>query len=280
MEANAPRSAGFYDFLGWCDANKNRLVMWAGILVLAALVVGFIVWQRGQRAINAENELSSIRVPFSPSEPLAPGTGDALAKIADEYSGTAAAAKATLRAGTSYFAENNFAKAQEQFDKVLRSYGESPWVPQAVFGLAAVAEAQGKAPEAIAKYDDFAKKYTTDPAVDLARLNMARLYEQTKQPAQALEVLKKMTEGQAGGFNPGASEAQEKMRALFAKHPELLPPPPVNPNTFNNVFSNMPPVTQTNVIALSNLISRTNLPGATGAAPKILLPSTTNNAGK
>jgi predicted negative regulator of RcsB-dependent stress response len=280
MEANAPRSAGIYDFLGWCDKNKQRLVMFAGIAVVAGLIIGFVVWQRGQREINAEHELSSIRVPFSPSEPLAPGTGDALAKIADEYSGTAAAAKATLRAGTSYFAEKNYAKAREQFDKILRSYADSPWVPQAVYGLAAVAEAEGKAPEAITKYNDFATKYAGDPAVDQARLSMARLYEQTKQPAQALDVLKKMTEGQAGGFGPGASEAQEKMRAIYAKHPELLPPPPVNPATFNQVFSNMPQVMQTNTIALSNLISRTNLPGATGAAPRIVLPNTPATPGK
>jgi tetratricopeptide (TPR) repeat protein len=268
MESVTPPSAGIYDFLGWVEANKKRLVMGAGVLVAVALIVGFVLWQRGQRVVEAEYALSSVPMPFSPSEPLRPGTGDALVKIADEYSGTPTAAKATLRAGTAYFGENNLAKAQEQFDKLLRDYGDTPWVPQAFFGIAATLEAQGKTSDAIAKYKDFTEKYPNDAAVDHAKLNLARLYERTQQPALALDVLKKMTENQAAGFGPGTQEAQQRMRELFAKHPELLPPPPVTP-TFNNVFSNLPPVRSTNAISITNLMSRTNVPAATGAAPAI-----------
>jgi tetratricopeptide (TPR) repeat protein len=279
MEAGTPPSAGIYDFLGWFETNKKRIAIAAGALAVAGIIAGLYVWQRGQREIDAEQALSSVHMPFSPNEPLPPGTGDALAKIADEYSGTAAAPKAMLRAGTSYFAENKYGKAQEQFDKLLRNHGDTIWVPQAVYGIAATFEAQGKATEAINKYNEFIKNYPSDPAVDHAKLNVARLYEQTEQPALALDLLKKMTEGQTG-YSPAASEAQERLKGLYAKHPELMPPPPVNPSMFNNVFSNVPPVQSTNVMALTNLLSRTNAAGKTGAAPKILLTPGTNNAGK
>lgn len=282
MESGTPPSAGFYSFLGWLETNKNRIAIAAGTIVAVALIAGFILWQRGQRAIEAEEALSSVRMPFSPSEPVPPGTGDALAKIAEEYSGTPAAAKATLRAGTSYFAESNFAKAQEQFEKLLRDYGDTVWVPQAVFGIAATFEAQDKSAEAIARYKDFTEKYPSDAAVDQAKLNLVRLYEETKQPALALDVLRKMTENQAS-FSPGMQEAQERMRLLLAKHPELRPAPPVTPALLNNVFSNAPPEAgpATNIITLTNLSPRTtNVPAATGAAPKILLTPGANNAGK
>jgi len=273
MEQSTPPSAGIYDLLGWFETNKKRVAMMAGGLAVVAVIGGFVVWQRGQRRVDAELALSSIHMPFAPSEPIAPGTGDKLAQIAEEFEGTSAAAKATLRAGAAYFAENNFAKAQEQFEKLLRGYAESEWVPSAVYGLAAVAEAQGKLPEAITKYDDFTKTHPHDPAVDQAKLNIARLYEQTKQPSLALETLKKMTEGQAG-MTPAAQEAQERMRALFSKHPELLPPP--TPSALQNMFSNLPPRLATNILSLTNRPG-TNAAAVTGAAPKILLTPGTQN---
>jgi predicted negative regulator of RcsB-dependent stress response len=261
MEAGTPRSAGIYDLLGWFETNKKRVGIAVGALAVAALVAGLFVWQRGQQETDAEQALSSVHIPFSPSEPIAAGTGDALAKVAEEYPGTAAAPKALLRAGAAYFAENNFPKAQETFEKLLSKYGDTVWVPQAVYGLAAVFEAQGKTTEAVSRYKDFSEKYAADPAAEQAKLNLARLYEQTQQPALALDVYKKMTENvQVVGYSPGAAEANERMSELLKKHPALRPPQPIDPSMLT--FSNLPPVPQT-----------PQAPGP-GPAPNILTPQT------
>ena len=281
MEAESPRSTGLYDLLGWFEANKKRVAIAVGALLAAALVAGLFVWQKGQREIDAEHALASVFVPFAPSEPIPPGTGDAFAKVAEEHSGTTAAPKARIRAGTAYFGENKLDKATEQFQKVLNEHGDSDWVPQAVFGLAATLEAQGKTTEAISSYKNFAEKYPTDPAVDQAKLNLARLYEQTKQPALAHEVLKKIAEGAAMAFTPGAQEAQERLRALETAHPELRPPPPMNPNMMN-MFSNLPPAVQTNapkLLTISNNPATPNTPAPAanpGAAPTIIPQQGTN----
>lgn len=272
MESTTPPSAGLYDVLGWFETNKKRVAIAVGALLAAALVAGLFVWQKGQKEQSAEHALSSVYVPFSPSEPYPAGTGDKFAKVADEYSGTKAAHKARIRAATAYFSENNYPKAMEQFEKVLSQHADSDYVPQAVFGIAATLEAQAKTTEAIAKYKEFSEKYPTDAAAEQAKLNMARLYEQTKQPALAHDVLKKMTEGVAA-FTPAASEAHERMRALETAHPELRPPPPMNPNMLN-MFSNLPPAVQTNLGA-TNLLTITNTPAAPTPAPTII-PQATN----
>lgn len=266
MESGTPPSAGFYDFLGWLDVNKKRVAIGAGILAIVGLIIGFMVWRSGQQEVNAEEALSSVRMPFSPMEQPAAGTAEALAKVAEEYPKTLAAPKALLRAGSVYFDTGNFPKAQEQFDKFLRAYGETPWVPQAVYGIAASLDAQGKATNAIEKYNDFLRSYGADPVADHARLSLARLYEQTKQPALALEALNKVVSGAqaAGGMTPAAGEAQEKMRQLYAAHPTLMPanPAPVMPSPAPNLLTNF--VRPTNVIRVTNAVPGSN-------APRILL---------
>jgi len=286
MDSGSPPSAGFYNLLGWLETNKKRVAIGAGVIAVAAAVAGFFAWRSGQQALEAEDALSSVRI-FGPGETPPPGTAEALAKVAAEFPKTQAAPKARLRAATVFFEQGNYTAAQEQFQKFLREHGDTAWVPQAVLGIAACLDAENKASEAITKYSDFIAKYPNDPAGDQARLSLARLYEQTKQPAQALDVLRKMTEGQNPmGFSPGAQEAQERLRQLVAKHPELLPPPPapISPSMFTNVMS--PPTNvvapRTNLLNLTNLIRRTNPPLILNTnAPKILqtpTPGQTNAA--
>jgi tetratricopeptide (TPR) repeat protein len=291
MEKSSPPPAGWYDFLGWVETNKMRVAMGAGVAALIAIVIGLWVWRNSEREIKAEEALSAVLVPFSPTEQPARGTAEAYLKIAEEYPKTKAAAKALLRAGTVFFDQGDYTKAQEQFQKLLRNYGDTLWVPQAVFGVAACLDAQNKTADAITRYSDFISKYPSDPANEQARFNLARLFDQTRQPALALDVLRKMSDPQAPG--PAMQEAQEKIRELVAKYPSLIPSNPVTaPNIFTNVVrpqtnvlnlsnlihrtTNLMP--QTNVLSLSNLIRLTNSAlNSTGAPPRILLsPGNTN----
>lgn len=263
MDKNAPPpSAGFYDFLGWLEANKQRVAIVAAVVVVVGTVIGFLVWRNGQKTIEAEHALSAVRLPFSPSQPYEPGTGEALLKVADEYPDTLAAAKAVLRAGTVFFDQGNYPKAQEQFERFLRNHNETPWIPQAVYGVAASLDAQGKTAEAIARYTNFVATYPNDPAVDQARLTVARLYEQNQQPALALETLNKIVNNQQGGFGPLASEAHEKIAELHAKYPALAPsnPPPFNPSPSPNLLTNL--IRTTNRVATNarRVLTITNVP--------------------
>ena len=99
MDSSAPPSAGIYDVLGWFETNKKRVAIGAVAVVIMGLVVGFWVWQNSQQAVEAEEALALVRMPFSPLDPPQPGTADALVQVARQYSDTPAAAKALLRAG-------------------------------------------------------------------------------------------------------------------------------------------------------------------------------------
>ncbi len=229
METNAPQSAGLYDVLGWFEANKKRVAIGAVVVAVVALGVGIVVWQRGERVIQAEQALAGLKMPYSPLEAPSSGTGDALTKIAAEYPGTPAAAKALLRAGTVYFEEGNFTKARASFDSYLRNFGATAQVKDAVFGLAACLDAENKSAEAITKYKDFLANsaYAADPVGDMARFNLVRLYEQSNQPQLALEVLTKMVGTPAPNQppSPASQQAQARIRAIYLKNPALVPAP-------------------------------------------------------
>lgn len=255
MDSDAPPSVGFYNFLGWFEANKKRVVIGAGIVLVAGTIAGIWVWHNSEREIEAEEALAAVHTPFNPSEPTPPGTAEAFLKIVRDYPNTSAAAKALLRAGTAYFADGNYPKAREQFDTFIRNFPDSPWVSEAVFGNAACLDAEGKTTEAIAKYNDFLKY--NDASADQARLNLARLYEQTKQPALALDLLNKLVNPQQG-YNPAAAEAQQMIKELYAQHPELMAPAPTPPTT--------PPI-------------RPPTPSASNAAPRpTIVPSPNSSA--
>src|ERR1041385_2799781 len=107
MDSSSPPSVGFYNFLGWLEANKKRVGIGAAIVAAVGIIAGLYAWHVSERDIAAEEKLSSVRMPFSPLDAPAPGTADALAQIARDYPKTQAAAKALLRAGTIYFGEGN-----------------------------------------------------------------------------------------------------------------------------------------------------------------------------
>ena len=274
MESATPPSAGVYNFLGWLETNKKRLGMAAGAILVVGTVLGFLAWRNGQREIEAELALSSIKITFIPGEMAAAGSAEELAKIAAEYPKTRAGEKALLRSASAYFDSGNFAKAGEVFDKFLRTYQESAYLPQALFGVAASLDAQGKVTEAIAKYNDFLR-YSSDPAVERARMSLSRLYEKNNQPNQALEILTKSTNPQAG--STASPEAQERIRELFTKYPSLMPSNPAPANVPpGNILTNF--TRQTNAIRIPQV---TNAPAnTTSGAPKIILNPTTPTPGK
>lgn len=269
MESEAPPSAGFYNFLGWLDVNKKRVIMGAVVVALVGCIAALLIWRKGQREVEAGQALSSVRTSFNPTEPAPPGTAEAFVKVAQGYPKTAAAAQAILRAGAAFFAEGQWARAQEQFEKYLRSYGDTPWVPQATYGVAACLDAQGKTADAITKYNDFLKSYPNDPAADQGRLSLARLYDHANQPQQAIDILDKIVKG--AQFSPAASEAQERLKELYAKHPNLVPAPPVPQQPAVSPLMRPNAAPGTNVVRLTNSVRSTN-------PPKILLqaPGQTN----
>ncbi len=229
MDSETQKTEALYDFLGWLETNKKQVAMVAGAAVLIVGIIATVMWFRGQEEFRASEALSAIYIPVVTSNTLAPDTLDKLQKVISDYSGTAAAARAELiRAGLLY-TTGRYADAQAAFEKFVRDHPENQWVSEAYYGLAVCWDAQNKTNDAIAKYGDFVRRFPSDPKVDPARLHLATLFEAVGKPADAVKEYDQVVK--AAVPSPFQGEAQERLRRLLIKYPNLAPTtlPPLTP---------------------------------------------------
>jgi outer membrane protein assembly factor BamD (BamD/ComL family) len=266
MDSETQKTDTLYELLGWLETNKQRVAVGGGAVLLLVGIVASVVWFKKQGEFRASEALSSIRIPVNPAEPLPPDTLDKLQKLSADYSGTAAATRAELiRAGLLY-TSGKYSDAQAAFEKFLRDHPADTWISEAYYGVAVSLDAQNKANEAIAKYEDFTRRFSTDPKVDQARMHLATLLESVGKSAEAYKEYEKIAK--ATTYTPAQGEAQERLRRLVAKYPNLAPtnPPPTMPV--------LPSLQRTGVVASvqTNLIPVSNAPVMIKASPAAPTP--------
>src|SRR5688572_21786697 len=92
--ASQEPSTGMIGLLAWVEVNKRRLAIGGGVVIVLIAVGALVIQQQARREINASRALSDVRIPYNPALPAQSGTADALLKMADDYAGTKAAARA------------------------------------------------------------------------------------------------------------------------------------------------------------------------------------------
>ena len=284
MEAQTSESGTLIKFLAWFEVNKKRVLIGAVIVAAVGLAVGLAINYQSQREERASEALSDVKLPLSPLAQTPPGTADAYLRIAREYKGTKAAARALLLAGTTLFAQNQYDEAQKVFEQFTRDYPSSAFVPEAHFGIGASLDAKKKTAEATAKFEELRRRYGKSSVIEETKLALARLYEDQNKLEQARDLYDElMKANQMGGqYNGLGSEAGLRMEDLLAAHPELrktnappvMPTPPaINTNlvvrTLTNraAASNAIQMMMTNRPAGSNVIGITNLSTINKASP-------------
>ena len=261
MESDVTQSAAFDNLLAWLEVNKKRLLIWGGVLAAAAAIAGVFIVGQKQREESASKALSEIRIATGASSLPSPETAAAFFDVARKYSGTKAAERASLQGAGTLFGIGKYSEAQKEFDRFQKEYPTSPWMPQALFGVAACLDAQKMSNEAERAYEDLRKRYPNDPAMDEAKLALGRLYEAQK-PKEALALYEDVLK--ASPYGGMGSEAGMRKEDLLQKHPELVPKtnappimtPAVGPNTSIRLGTN-------NTLTVSNLTQ----PKATTPAP-------------
>lgn len=245
------------DAVAWLDKNRKQVLI--GVVAAVVIIGGGILFYnyQSQRETRASKALSEVRQPPSPTGVPGPGTAEAYIKVANEHSGTKAAARALLEAAGIYYVQGRYAEAQQQFDKVIRDYPASEWQAEAALGVAACLEAQGKIPEAAAKYDEVRKRFANSPIVDTAKLNLARMYEQQEKPAEAYKLYEELVKlAQMNPYSSLGNEAGMRMEDLQEKHPELVKtnaPPPLTQTITPEIQQIQPGATsQVRTITLTN----------------------------
>src|SRR4051812_40880837 len=254
MDSQASRgSSGWLTFAAWFEVNKRRVLIGGGIALLVGLVVALFIYNESQKEIRASEALSEVRSSYTPGQPSPPGLADAYFKIAKDYSGTKAGARAALMGASALFTDGNYAAAQQKFEQYIKDYPESPWLAQAHFGIAACFDAQKKYSEAASKYEELRRRYPNDAVADETKLALGRVYEAQNKPGEAYKVYEELVKAnQYGGIG---SEAGIRIADLEEKHPDLVktntPPaataPMVNPMKSLQI-SNRPATGVTNTI--------------------------------
>jgi predicted negative regulator of RcsB-dependent stress response len=283
MVSETTQSTGLIGLLAWIEVNKKKLAIGGGVALLVIVVASIVIQHRAQREENASKAISEVRLPFNPGAPVPPGVAEALRRVALDYPGTKAAARALLLNGGVLYQEGNYVESQSRFQQVLQQYSDSPWTAEANLGVAAALAAQGKTSEATAKYEEIRRRFANAPIIDVAKLALVRLYAAQK-PEEAFKLTEELLK--SGGQNSGlAMEAGMLQEDLLKKNPELakLREPVIPPTTPSFGLTNQPlRITQTNrPTIVTSMLSRvttnmkgmaTNLPGTNPPIPIRLSP--------
>ena len=219
MDAEAKKTDSFYEFLAWLHVNKTKIIVVAAGLALVVSVLAISAWNKRHQEDMANDALSEIKLLGSPSNPVKPGTAEALLKVANTYPNTAAGARALLLAATTLFDQEKYSEAKELFEKFSRAYPDSPWRPQAELGVAVCLDSPKQSQAAADKYDEIIKRYASEPSADLARLELARWQEQQGKLEPALRLFSELSK--ASPYSSLGSEAGVQKQQLLEKHPEL-----------------------------------------------------------
>jgi len=227
MDNDVKTTAELYRLVAWAHAKRKQLIGIGVAVVAIGAIIGIYVWHKNYNETNAAEAFSNLKSPASLDNPTA-SSADPYIKLADEYQGTGAAARALLTAGGILFDAGKFKEAQGQFEKLLQTYADFPLADQASLGVAACLEAQGKTADAAARYDEFIKRHSGNSALPQAKSALARLYVAQNKPDRALELYTELA--RANNPDSWSSEAGIQAEELVQKYPGLRKPAATAPS--------------------------------------------------
>jgi len=240
MEKNAAVGLGpIWTLWAWVEKNRKAVTTTVCVTAGVALIGGVVVWQQNRKTVAAGEALTDAMVANAFVRGGAPTTPEKLLQLANDYSGTGAAARAVYQAATALFTDGKYAEAHTQFQRFVSEYAENPFVPQAMYGLAACLEAQGKTDEAFKAYKNLADRFKTAGVGLGATAAVGRILESQGKLTEALPLFEEVARNDANGML--GSEA----RVRAAEIQQKLPPPTVTPVSAP-IVSPAPVVTATN----------------------------------
>lgn len=210
--------------MAWIEVHRSKLV--AGLAAFIAICGVVFVWRHFQREREAKANLALLELRARPGQPeSAPKPADFL-KVADKHATTSVGPRARLMAAAAYFADNKYAEAQVEFEKVLAQSGSGPIAAQAAFGVAVCLDALDKVDAASAKYQDVIARFADDSVAE-ARLALARLEDARKQPEAAVrlydEVLRDEREVLLARWRRRPGEIQRRNPQMAATNAPAVP---------------------------------------------------------
>ncbi len=231
MQSQDAATLYFFKTWSWVEANAKRIVVGAGVAVVAVIFVSFYFWRQNQAEITAGEALTQLIVSVSPNSD-ASQLAAAYFKIAGDYPGSLAGERAQLLGAAALFTSGQYAPAQAQFQKYLDTQPGGAFSAQAALGVAASLDAQGKTDPAAEAYQRVLSAFSSDAnAVNAAQFALAKIDEQRGKLNEAETFYQQVA--RANPNNLLGSEAAFRAMQLRAKLPAAKPAG--NPSTSFNL---------------------------------------------
>ncbi len=217
--------------------RENPLAVWLGraiqfwqghrTLVLGILAAGIVAsgsiagydWYQAKRAREGEMILEKAQTALQGQKPSTPGNAEEAKKLFEEvitrFPGTVAAQEALIRLGNMQYDGGKYDDAMATYSKYLSSYPNGPFRMLAGIGKAYAEEAKGELPAAEKTLSDVIEKAKNDPMAGEAYSDLARLYEESKKPEDAIRVYGQIVE--RFPQTRWAQHALQRMTVLKAK---------------------------------------------------------------
>ncbi|MGD0745982.1 MAG: tetratricopeptide repeat protein [Verrucomicrobiota bacterium] len=209
MQSQDASTAFLLKLWPWIEANKNRVIVGSGIVLVAIFLYYFFSWQREQHEIAAGEALTQVTLSL-PANANAGQLAGAYLKIAGEYPGTLSGRRAWLQGAAALFEAGKFADAQAQFQKFLDAHPDGDFSASAALGVAASLEALGKWDLASIAYQRVINGFSDAVAANAAKLALGGIDEQQGKFGDALNLYESIAQ-----LSPGSLLAQEAgMHAL------------------------------------------------------------------
>ena len=232
MQAQETTTAYFFKLWPWIEANKNRLIFGAVIIVIAVFFIAFYFWRQNQKELAAGQALTEAVV-STPSNANAGQLADSYSKIAADFSGTRAGERAAVQSAAVLFEAGKYAEALAQFQQFLKMHPDSVFSPQAALGVAASLDAQGKTDLASSAYERVISHFPDPNAVSAAKFALAQIGERQGKLAAAENLYEEVARSNPNGSlgSEAAMRAMELKTKLPPASTPSAPPLSLNPNT-------------------------------------------------
>jgi TolA-binding protein len=223
MDTEADQALDLDQLMDWVQVNRKAVITVVAIIAVIGAIIGLVMWNHNHKEMAANEALSAAKSPTGQTVPTTE-LAEPYLKVADDYSGTQAAARALLIGGGILFDAGKFDQSQATFEKFLQQYPDSPLANEALMGVASSLEAAGKTADAAAKYEDLMKHHQAEAILPQIKSALARCDVALNKPDQALRLYLELAQSRAN--DTWSAEAQIQYGELLAKHPELNKPAP------------------------------------------------------
>lgn len=235
MESQDAAADFFFRLWPWIEANKNKIVGGAAIIVLAVVVISFVSWRHTANQVEAGEAMTQALLSLPPNAAPAQVAASYL-DVANTYAGSVAGGRALLQAAAVLFAEGKYTDAQMYFQRFADENPNSELFGQALLGVAKSLEAEGKDNDAAGKYQYIISNAADSESVIAAKFALAEIDMQENNFADAERLFQDVAQSDPyGALGQQARAYAFEMNSKAPVAPSTAPAPKAEsaPASFN-----------------------------------------------